>query len=241
MNTENKNSGGDPIGLAIQDYSINRKPADIIVSSEICDDDIIPVEVLFRNYDEMPELERIALKKCKGRILDVGAGAGIHAKHLADKGNSVKAIDISKGAVSYMLKQGIDAELTDFSSFKGEKFDVILMLMNGIGIAGKLSNLEETLIHAKELLNPGGKLLCDSSDIKYLYEDEDGSMWIDLNAEYYGNFRFQMKYKKETGVWFDWLYVDFDTLFNAAKNVGLKASKIFDQDDHYLAEIELLP
>ena len=111
--------------------------------------------------------------------------------------------------------------------------------MNGIGIAGKLSNLETTLEHAKSLLNPGGKILCDSSDIHSLYEDEDGSLWIDLNTEYYGNFRFQMKYKKQKGPWFDWLYVDFDNLFKAAKNVGLKAIRVLEEDDHYLAELTL--
>jgi hypothetical protein len=113
------------------------------------------------------------------------------------------------------------------------------MLMNGIGIAGTLANLEKTLTHAKSLLNEGGKILCDSSDIKYLYEDEDGSLWVNLNQEYYGNFRFQMKYKKETGPWFDWLYVDFDSLFTAAKNVGLKCTRVYEQDDNFLAEISL--
>jgi hypothetical protein len=111
--------------------------------------------------------------------------------------------------------------------------------MNGIGIAGTLSNLEKTLLHAKKLLNAGGKIYCDSSDIKYLYQDEDDSLWINLNAEYYGNFKFQMKYKKEVGPWFDWLYVDFDSLFKAAKNTGFTALRILEKDDHYLAELTL--
>jgi len=111
------------------------------------------------------------------------------------------------------------------------------MLMNGIGIAGTLANLEQTLIHCKSLLNEGGKILCDSSDIKYLYEDEDGALWVDLNSEYYGNFRFQMKFKGEIGPWFDWLYVDFDNLFQVAKKCGMKASRVFEKDDNYLAEI----
>jgi len=102
-----------------------------------------------------------------------------------------------------------------------------------------LANLEKTLEHAKTLLSAGGKILCDSSDIKYLYEDEDGALWVDLNSEYYGNFRFQMKYKREKGPWFDWLYVDFDNLFSAAKNVGLKAKKVYENNDHFLAEITL--
>ncbi len=231
---------GDPMGLAIQEYAVKRKPEDIIVSSDICEDDIIPVEVLFRKYSEMPELEKLALERAKGKILDVGAGSGTHALYLSDHGFDVTCIDISQGAVDLMKKSGLKAERINFFSLKDRKFDTILMLMNGIGIAGKLSNLERTLEHAKSLLNPGGKILCDSSDIKYLYEDEeDGSLWMDLNSEYYGNFRFQMKYKKEKGPWFDWLYVDFDNLFKAAKNVGLKAVRLEEIDDHYLAEITL--
>jgi SAM-dependent methyltransferase len=230
---------GDPIGKAILDFAQTRKPDDIIVCSEICEDDIIPIEVLFRNEDEMPELEIVALNKCSGKILDVGAGAGSHALFLKNLGKDVTAIDISEGAVAFMNELGIKSQKINFFDYSGNNFDTILMLMNGIGIAGTLSNLENTLSHAKSLLNEGGKILCDSSDIKYLYEDEDGALWVNLNQEYYGNFRFQMKYKKETGSWFDWLYVDFDTLFAAAKKVGLKCTRVFEQDDNFLAEISL--
>lgn len=237
MNNEKKY--GDPIGFAIQEYAKKRKPEDIIVSSDICEDDIIPLEVLFRKYDEMPAIEQKALSLAKGRVLDVGAGAGIHASYLQDQGLKVDCIDISEGAVDFLKKNGLNAERKNFFSLADKKYDTILMLMNGIGIAGKLSNLERTLAHAKTLLNPGGKILCDSSDIRYLYEDEDGSLWVDLNTEYYGNFRFQMKYKKEKGPWFDWLYVDFDNLFQAAKKAGLKAIRVMEEDDHYLAELTL--
>jgi hypothetical protein len=228
---------GDPIGKAILDYAKNRKPEDIIVSSEICEDDIIPVEVLFRKFEEMPELEKVALQRAKGKVLEVGAGAGVHAMEMMDNGLEVYAIDHSAGAVSHMKEKGIQAEKIDFFDFKGKKFDTITMLMNGIGIAGTLANLEQTLLHCKSLLNEGGKILCDSSDIKYLYEDEDGALWVDLNSEYYGNFRFQMKFKGEIGPWFDWLYVDFDNLFQVAKKCGMKASRVFEKDDNYLAEI----
>lgn len=227
----------DPIGLAITEFASTKKPTDIIVSSDICDDDIIPIEVLFRSYEEMPELEKIAIERVTGKILDVGAGAGIHSLELQDRGFEVNPIEISQGAVDYMKRVGLNARKINFFDLKNEHYDTILMMMNGIGIAGNLSNLEKTLLHAKSLLNEGGKLLCDSSDIKYLYEDEDGSLWMDLNSEYYGNFRFQMSYKKERGPWFDWLYVDFDNLFKAASNVGLKAKRIYEHEDHYLAEI----
>lgn len=237
MSTEKKY--GDPIGAAIQEYADKRRPEDIIVSSDICEDDIIPLEVLFRKHEEMPAIEQKALSLAKGHVLDVGAGAGIHATYLQDLGIKVDCIDISEGAVEFLKSNGLNAERINFFSLKDKKYDTILMLMNGIGIAGKLSNLETTLEHAKTLLNPGGKILCDSSDIHSLYEDEDGALWVDLNTEYYGNFRFQMKYKKQKGPWFDWLYVDFDNLFQAAKKVGLKAIRVLEEDDHYLAELTL--
>jgi SAM-dependent methyltransferase len=229
---------GDPIGKAIQEYAKTKKPDDIIVSSEICEDDIIPVEVLFRTFDEMPEIETLAVHTAKGRVLDVGAGAGAHALEMKKKGCDVLAIDISKGAVDYMISQGLNAQEIDFFKLKNEKFDSIIMLMNGIGIAGSLANLENTLRHAKSLMNENGQLIFDSSDIKYLYEDEDGSLWVDLNTEYYGNFRFKMKYKGQATNWFDWLYVDFDTLFVAAQNVGLKAERLYNKDNNYLAVLK---
>lgn len=232
-----KETIGDPIGRAILDYSKTKKPDDIIVSSDICEDDIIPVEVLFRTLEEMPDLEIAAIERAMGKVLDVGAGAGVHALEMKKKGCDVLAIDISKGSVEYLKKQGLKVENIDFFELKNQKFDTITMLMNGIGIAGSLSNLEKTLSHAKGLLAPGGKILCDSCDIRYLYEDEDGALWVNLNTEYYGNFRFQMKYKNEIGTWFDWLYVDFDSLFKASQNIGLKATRVYEKDDNYLAEI----
>jgi hypothetical protein len=231
----------DPIGQAILDYSKNKKPFDIIVSSDICDDDIIPIEVLFRTFKEMPEIEKMALELCKGNVLDVGAGAGMHCHELIKKGLKVQALDNSQGAVQFLKNSGIQAFYSNFIDFKSNvKYDTLLMMMNGIGIAGTLSNLEKTLLHAKSMLNKGGQIICDSSDVRYLYEDEDGALWVDLNSEYYGNFRFQMHYKKISGPWFDWLYVDYDHLHQAAVKLGFKSVKIFEQDNHYLAQLTLL-
>ena len=136
----------DPIGQAILDYHKTKKPFDIIVSSDLCDDDIIPIEVLFRTYKDMPELEQLAIKLCKGQVLDAGAGAGVHANELIQRGHTVFAIDTSEGAVEYMKEQGISAKQIDFESYNPPaKFDTILLLMNGIGIAKKKIKLIEVL------------------------------------------------------------------------------------------------
>jgi len=239
MNTKNTDPTGDPIGQAILDYAKTKKPFDIIVSSDLCDDDIIPIEVLFRSEKDMPELELEALSLCKGKVLDIGAGAGVHSLVLQDYGLEVSPIDLSAGAVTYMKTLGLNAKQLDFYSLNTkQKYNTILSLMNGFGLAQRLSKLPAFLKHAYELLEPGGCLIADSTDVKYLYEDEDGAVWLDLNAEYYGNFKFQMHYKKISGPTFEWLYVDYDTLHQQATEIGFKCRRACTYEDHYLAVLQ---
>jgi SAM-dependent methyltransferase len=188
----------------------------------------------------MPELELKALELCRGDVLDVGAGAGIHCLELQKKGLNVFAIEASLGATEHLRNCNIPVEHVLFENFApNTKYDTILMLMNGIGIAGTLGQLKATLLHAKTLLKPGGQLICDSSDIRYLYEDDDGALWMNLNAEYYGNFRFQMHYKKTSGPWFDWLYIDYDSLHIIANKAGFSCKKVSEQDHHFLAQLSI--
>ena len=232
------NALNDPMGQAIIDFANTGIDQEIIVSSDLCDDDVISSAYLHRSYNDMPKIEQLALEQCRGKILDVGAGAGSHAQHLMENGASVLCIDTSPLSVSYMKQENIHAECINFFNFDPtEKFDTLLMLMNGIGIAGKLSNLEYTLIKANRLLSTGGKLICDSTDVSYIYEDDEGGMWVDLNTEYYGNFNFQMSYKKHTSEWFNWLYVDFNKLEEIGEKAGFSVTKLFENDNHYLAEL----
>ena len=229
----------DPIGTAILAYAKNQKPKDIIVSSDLCEDDIIPIEVLFRSYEEMPELEKLALKLCKGKILDVGAGAGIHSSHLKEQGMNVMAIDSSQGAIDYLKSKGIPCAKSTFDAFSGKSFDTLLFLMNGLGIAKTKANVSSFLNHAKTLLSPGGQILCDSSDVAYLYEEEDGSFWQDLNADYYGNFTFSMHYGEHSTPPFQWLYLDYDSLHELATQNGFNSQRVFVDEHHYLAQLTL--
>lgn len=237
--TSNDPVKNDPLGKAIIDFQKTGIPGNIIVESDTIDDDVLPSDYLFRDYDNMPALEQLALAECKGRVLDVGAGSGAHTKHLISKGFDVMAIDTSFGAVAAMRSQGINTQLIDFFELKDEKFDTLLFLMNGTGIAGELENFSKMLIHCRSLLNDGGKILIDSTDIHYIYEDEDGSVWIDLNGSYYGEVQFNMKYKDQESGWFNWLYLDQDTLNNIAKENGYKTTILFENDDQYLAELTI--
>lgn len=234
MPSENK----DAIGQAILEYHATGVNHDIVVKSEICDDDVIPSEYLFRAFDELPEIEKLAITECKGKVLDVGAAAGSHAKELIKRNHEVYCIDTSPGAIDYLRSQNIPSEKVDFFNFSGSNgFDTILLLMNGIGIAGTLSHLEFTLLQLKSHLNPGGQVVFDSSDIKYLYEDDEGGLWVDLNTEYYGNFEFRMQYKNHETDWFKWLYVDFDKLNEIAQKAGFTVQKLYNKDNHYLVKL----
>lgn len=224
----------DPMGAAIADYFTHHKADKLRVFSSQFDEDEIPANQLFRPYNEMPELEQTALQMAKGSILDVGAGSGCHAIALQEMGKDVCAIDISPRSVEVMEKRGIKnvRQINLFDEHFLETFDTILMLMNGSGIIGKLENMPAFFQKMKQLLRPGGYILMDSSDLRYLFEDEDGSFLIDLAGDYYGEIDFRMQYKNIKGDSFDWLYIDFQTLSLYADECGFKA-ELVKEGEHY--------
>lgn len=232
----------DPMGLAISDFFTKGCAGRLRVFSPQFDEDEIPVETLFRSFDEMPVLEKEAIKLAKGKILDVGAGSGCHSIALKEMNKEVLAIDISPLSVKVMQERGINAQETNlFDTHFNGQFDTILMLMNGSGIIGKLSNMENFFNRMKQLLSPEGCILMDSSDLKYLFEDEDGSMLIDLAADYYGEMEFSMQYKQVKGKSFPWLYVDFETLKFYALQYGFKAELVKEGEHYdYLAKLSCI-
>lgn len=229
----------DALGFALLSYLKGEQNFDVIVSSDISEDDIIPLPYLFRTYQDFPEIEKKAIALCTGNVLDVGAGSGCHSKVLKEKNIAVKAIDISEGAVTAMQQQNLNAECFNFFDVK-EKFDTLLFLMNGVGIAGTLAGLKPFLLHAKSLLKDGGQVLLDSSDISYMFEDEDGAVWTDLNKTYYGEVIYQMQYKEVKTAPFNWLFVDFETLKKQAMDIGFNVELVLeDENNQYLAKLSI--
>lgn len=230
----------DIFGKALLDYQSGNYSEDLITSTNISDEDVLPLPYLFRDYSGMPKLEQKALQLTKGKVLDVGCGAGNHALWLQDKDFKVKAIDSSEGAIEVSKKRGVlDAELKPLLE-ETATFDTILLLMNGTGIFQELSEVSKYLTHLKSLLKPNGQILIDSSDISYMYEDEDGGTWLDLNTGYPGELDYYLSYKGEKEVPMKWLYIDFNTLKTACLTVGLQCEKVMDGEHFdYLARITL--
>ena len=198
----------DLLGKALLDYHKGKYTEDLITSTNISEDDELPLPYLFRSFSEMPKLEQFALKKCRGTILDVGCGAGSHSLWLQENGFQVKAIDISAGAIEVARARGIQkTEQTHILAISEEKFDTILLLMNGTGIFETVEKTNKYLQHLKSILNPNGQILIDSSDLQYMYDrNDDGSIWVP-QERYYGELEFTMSYKGETTPTFPWLYL----------------------------------
>lgn len=234
MNINTLTEREDPMGAAIRDYFRQGKSAQLKVLSSLFDDDEMPVAHLFRSYHEMPPLEQRALNEARGKVLDVGAGAGCHALALQERGLDVTAVDISPLSCETMKERGVaNVECVNiFNQRFQERFDTLLLLMNGTGIAGKLSRLPQLLSRLKQLMNPGAQILIDSSDLRYVYEDEDGVLDVDFDGAYYGEVDYQMTYRNIIGKSFDWLYADSVVLAECCRQCGLKC-EILAQGNHY--------
>ena len=190
--------------------------------------DQFSLDYLFRSHEQMPVLERKALQLCEGHTLDIGAGAGSHSLYLQSRGLTVTALDRSAGAARVCRQRGIRQVIqADIRTFRGGPYDTLLLLMNGIGLAGSLSGLAAFLYRLKQLLHPEGQILVDSSDIRYMYEDGKGNMRIRRPAEpYYGQGKFVMEYRGKRTVAFPWLYLDFDSLHSRAQASGLECDRV---------------
>ena len=228
----------DIFGKAMLDYYSDNYSEDLITSTNISDEDVLPLSYLFRDFSEMPKLEQKALQLAKGKTLDVGCGSGSHSLYLQQNGIDVKAIDISKGAVNVASQRGVlNIELKPLLD-ETENFDTILLLMNGTGIFEEVLQVSKYLKHLKSLLNPNGQILIDSSDIKYMFEDDNGGTWQDLCGGYYGELDYYLSYKNEKEEPMKWLYLDFETLKLACKTLGLKCEKVMDGEHFdYLARL----
>ncbi|NAS32419.1 methyltransferase domain-containing protein [Flavobacteriaceae bacterium R38] len=234
----------DLFGQAILDYQSGNYTEDIFTETSISEEDVLPIPYLFRSYEEMPQIEQKALELAYGNVLDVGCGTGSHSLYLQNKRHlNVTALDISKGAVDVCKKRGVHKVLhDDIMNLKTGSYDTILLLMNGTGIFGQLKNVSSALQHLKSLLNKGGQILIDSSDIIYMFDqDEDGGRWIPTETDYYGEVKYTLRYKGEENPPFNWLYLDFNTLKNAALANDLNCELILEGDHYdFLAKLSVL-
>lgn len=230
----------DLFGQAMWDYQHGQYTEDLKTETTISEEDDLPVSYLFRTFAQMPPLEQQALQLARGRVLDVGCGAGVHGLYLQnERGLEVHSIDLSPKAIEVCHLRGLrNAEVQDVWQAKGQ-YDTILLLMNGAGMCGRLKQMGAFYTHLKTLLAEGGQILTDSSDLLYMFDQHpDGSYEVPLYFDYYGEVDYIVRYKGQEEAPFPWLYVDYNTLQNVAYAVGLDC-KLLAEGEHfdYLARL----
>lgn len=226
----------DIFGEALSDYYYHRKRDILWLHNSYAEPEEMPIEVFFRKEAEMPELELLALEFCSGKIVDIGAGAGSHALLLQDQGKDVTALEVNNTACSIMRQRGVrKVSNADIFTFNEEKFDTLLLMMNGIGLCGNMEGLRNFLRQAGHWMNKDGRIIFDSSDISYLYDGRT----VPSNR-YFGEICYQYEYKGNKGPSFNWLYVDWHTMEKTAKDEGWSFRLLHEDGyDQYLASLQL--
>lgn len=229
----------DLMGQAIWDYHHQNSRENLQTETSISELDELPIAHLFREFEEMNSLEQKAIRLAKGKTLDVGSGAGSHSLFLQNERNlEVTAIDISPKAIEISKLRGVEnavcTQILDFQPH--EKFDTILLLMNGTGIFETIDKTDGYLQKLHSLVKDNGQILIDGTDILYMYEEEDGGYSIPME-HYYGELDYVIHYKGESEAPIKWLYLDFENLKEIAENNGFKAEIILEEGDSYLARL----
>lgn len=222
-------------GLAIKNFYDKTSRGKLYVHDTFGPKVEMPISIYFRNEKQLPALEKKALELCKGNVLDIGAGAGSHALVLQHRNLDVVGLEISPAACEVMKDRGLkNVVCEDIFKFDNEKFDTLLLLMNGIGLCGDLKGFRKFLKKAETLLNENGILIFDSSDISYMYEDDEFP-----KDKYYGEVSCRYEYQKQVTDWFNWLYLDQKTLRNIASEECWDLELIYeDENDQYLVKLQ---
>ncbi len=227
-----------PYGAALLDEFEGRRRESLYLRSSLGEEDDLPVEVFFRGEDGLFPFEPPALESCAGRILDVGAGTGVHSLFLQEWGLDVTAVEIVPEAAEILRRRGVRQVLEgDLFELDLARFDTVLMLMNGIGPVGTLSSLERFLARVAGLLEPGGQLLVDSGAASPAAH-VDPAAWPPPTPEAYpGEAWIQLSYGALVGRPFRELYLDPDTLRRKAEDAGWRFGLLFEEEGGYLARL----
>ena len=228
-------------GRALRAYFEGDARAELTIRREDGQENALPVSFFFRGRCEFTPLENAAIDSCRGRVLDVGAGTGLHSLVLQQRGLPVTAIDISPHAVEVMRERGVrEVHCADIFEFQGGEFDTLLMLGHGVGMVETIAGLDRFLAHARRLRSEEGQLLLDSLDVRAT-EDPANLAYHEANRQagrYIGEIRMQLEFRGEKGLHHGWLQVDPETLQERAELAGWKREIVHqDEGGNYLARL----
>ncbi len=230
-----------PYGCALRAFWEGDKDAELTMIRDDGREERVPVQVFFREPGDFSTIDKKAIELCKGHVLDVGAGTGVHSLVLQKKGFRVTAIDVCTEAVAIMVQRGVvNARCTDVLEFNGGPFDTILMMGHGIGMVETIEGLDRFLAIAAGLITRGGQILLDSMDVR-LTSDLNNLAYQEANrrsGHYVGEIRLLFAHQETRGPYCGWLHLDAETLEKHAEQAGWKSDLVLQQDAvNYLARL----
>ncbi|MEN8163248.1 MAG: class I SAM-dependent methyltransferase [Acidobacteriota bacterium] len=219
-----------PLGAALLAYHDGRHDAVLRVDSDVFDSEDVAVRLYYRpDEDALPDLDQRALDRCAGRILDIGAGAGRHALDLQCRGLEVTALDVSADAVRVMQDRGIsDVRQGDIYTSDPGSYDTILLLMNGIGLAGSHEGLQQLFGSFRRLLRPGGRVIFDAAGLDAAVHKDEFEELSDMaiGRPQLGEVFFRLTFDDLEGSWYPWLFPTSTMMAEAARDAGFECTII---------------
>lgn len=209
----------EPLAAALMDHYQSGRPRRVAATRADGLRFEIETEEYFTLEGTLESLDQLALDRCRGRVLDVGAGAGRHALALQERGLEVVAIDVSPICTELCRARGVrEAHLFDVMKLDGAapfgRFDTLLFGMQTVGVAGGVAPLIRLLERLRDVLAPGGEILVDSSELRDPWEGDA----TDRSPER-GEIVLSTRYRGWVGEPFPWLYLgprDLEAVAEAA-------------------------
>ncbi len=186
----------------------------------------------FTSYREFPAHEKRALKYARGRVLDVGCGAGRHSLYLQGRGLRVTAIDISPRIVELARARGVrDAHVADICGqvpFRRGEFDTVVLFGNNLGIGGTLLRFRRMLRELRRVTAPRARILASTRMPSTANPAHRSYLRRNLKrGRYLGQIRLRLLFDGRRGSWFDLLLLAPTDLMKIATDEGWELTQVF--------------
>ena len=236
----NLKRGQDAFGQALYAAFISGQDCFIVERDDGCFYDGGGLRVYFADYSKWPEREKKALRYIKGKILDIGAGAGRHSLYFQRKGHKVTAIDNSPLCVRVCRERGVkDARCLSIeeTGVLKAKFDTVLLMCNNFGLFGSRKKAKKLLRELYKVTSPEAKIISES----YEYQTPFFREYIKRNLRIGrdpGDFTARIRYGKHCTPWFDYFRATKNEMKEILGETGWKVEKfIGSREQSYIAVI----